>query len=82
MTIDSAAAVGAAQDLSMRIRPLLAGKEPEIQGAVLADLVSLWVAGWHEDLRDDAFERWIELVRRLTPESVKEIDRMQKAAKE
>jgi hypothetical protein len=28
-----------------RIKPLLAGYEPEVQGAVLADLLGLWLAG-------------------------------------
>jgi hypothetical protein len=28
-----------------RIKPLLAGHEPEVQGAVLADLLGLWLAG-------------------------------------
>ena len=27
------------------IRPLLAGKPPELQGAVLADLLAIWLAG-------------------------------------
>lgn len=29
------------------IRSLLAGKPPRVQGAVLADLVALWLAGHH-----------------------------------
>ena len=28
-----------------RIKPLLAGHAPEVQGAVLADLVAIWLAG-------------------------------------
>jgi hypothetical protein len=28
-----------------RIKPLLAGHDPAVQGAVLADLVGLWLAG-------------------------------------
>jgi hypothetical protein len=30
-----------------RIRPILAGQPPEIQGAVLADLLAIWLAGHH-----------------------------------
>jgi hypothetical protein len=30
-----------------KIRPLLAGREPDIQGAVIADLLALWLAGHH-----------------------------------
>jgi hypothetical protein len=29
-----------------RIKPLLAGHDPAVQGAVLADLVGLWLAGF------------------------------------
>jgi hypothetical protein len=28
-----------------RIRPILAGRPPEMQGAILADLVAMWLAG-------------------------------------
>ena len=35
-----------------RIKPLLAGKLPELQGAVLADLLAIWVAG--HVIQDDA----------------------------
>jgi hypothetical protein len=30
-----------------RVRPLLAGHSPEIQGAALADLLAIWLAGHH-----------------------------------
>jgi hypothetical protein len=29
------------------IRPLLAGKPPVLQAAVLADLLAIWLAGYH-----------------------------------
>jgi hypothetical protein len=28
-----------------RIRPVLAGRPPEMQGAILADLLAMWLAG-------------------------------------
>lgn len=31
--------------LSAEIRPLLGGYPPEVQGAVLADLLAMWLAG-------------------------------------
>jgi hypothetical protein len=34
-----------ADALLLRIQPLLAGHGPELQGAVLADLTALWIAG-------------------------------------
>ena len=35
-----------ADALVARIKPLLAGHDPELQGAVLSDLVAIWVAGY------------------------------------
>lgn len=32
-------------ELAERIKPILAGKEAHIQGAVLAELLSIWLAG-------------------------------------
>lgn len=34
-----------------RIKPLLAGHPPEVQGAVLADLLALWLAAHNSDAR-------------------------------
>jgi len=30
-----------------QIRPILAGQPPEVQGAVIADLLAIWLAGHH-----------------------------------
>jgi hypothetical protein len=49
------------------IRPLLAGKLPEIQGAALADLTSLWLAGHHPTLREEVLKLHIEFIRQLVP---------------
>ena len=59
--------------LSKRIRPLLAGHSPEIQGAVLADLVSLFIAGHHPAMREEILALHTEAVRKLIPETEKEI---------
>jgi hypothetical protein len=32
-------------DLVERIMPILAGRPPEVQSAVLADLLAMWIAG-------------------------------------
>jgi hypothetical protein len=37
-----------------RIRPLLAGHSPEVQGAVIADLTAIWLAGHHVAGDEDA----------------------------
>lgn len=59
--------------LSMRIRPLLAGHPPQIQGAVLADLVSVFIAGHHPAFREELLAMHLDTVRKLVPETEKEI---------
>ena len=54
-------------DLVDRIRKHLRGKRPELQGAVLCDLVAMYVAGHHPTLRDDVLEIHINTVRALVP---------------
>jgi hypothetical protein len=48
---DAAQAADEAMALVKKIRPLLAGKDPSVQGAVLADLLAMWLAG-HVQLGD------------------------------
>ena len=48
-----------------RIRPVLAGHPPELQGAVLADLLAMWIAGHHPVLRDEILTLHIDGVRKL-----------------
>lgn len=58
-----------------RIRPLLAGHPPMVQGAVLADLLAIWIAGHivvgkptrTAEIREAFLERHLELVRELIP---------------
>jgi hypothetical protein len=38
----------------VQIRPLLAGRAPEVQGTVLADLLAIWLAGHHVAGDEDA----------------------------
>jgi hypothetical protein len=60
--------------LSDTIAPLLAGKPPHVQGAVLADLLATWLAGHHiagdEDatrkVRADLLASHCSMVRELT----------------
>ena len=47
------------------IRPMLAGKTPEVQGAVLADLLAIFLAGHHPELREQLLTMHIEGVRKL-----------------
>jgi hypothetical protein len=62
------------QALANRIKPLLAGHSPLVQGAALAELVSLWLAGHYQfgpELSETILQQHIELVRELTPVNIK-----------
>ena len=59
--------------LSREIRPFLARRGPELQGAILADLVSVWLAGHAPPLREIILADWIKAVRELIPASEAEI---------
>jgi hypothetical protein len=62
------------------IRPLLAGEPPSIQGAAIADLLAIWLAGHfaggaaeNAALRDELLTAHIAVVRALIPENEAEI---------
>jgi hypothetical protein len=57
----------AAIKLATKIMPTLAGQEPNVQGGVLAHLVSIWIVGHAPPLREELLKGWIELVRELIP---------------
>lgn len=67
--------------IAQRIRPLLAGHPPAMQGAVLAELTSIWLAGHHclddpnktPQLRSELLARHCELVMLLTLENAKKM---------
>lgn len=60
-------------DLREKIRPLLAGHEPEIIGAALSDLVATWLVAHQgpadeiDAVREQILQAFIALVRRLMP---------------
>jgi hypothetical protein len=68
-----------------RIKPLLAGRGPEIQGAVLADLLATWLAGHikvgdpeeTDAMRGELLAMHIDGVRSLIPINAAEIHRRQ-----
>lgn len=70
MTQDETRAIIA---ISQQIKPYLVGAGASIQGGVLADLVSLWIAGHHPDLREDILTEFVRITRKLVPVSEKEI---------
>jgi hypothetical protein len=49
------------------IRPFLAGRDPAVQSAILADLLAQWVAGHHPLARTARLADHIDLVMALVP---------------
>lgn len=60
-------------DIVARIKPMLAGHGPALQGAVLADLVSLWVAGHAPVEREPWFDLLCDHAWALVAVSEKEL---------
>ena len=51
-----------------RIKPLLAGRHPSVQGAVVADLAAIFVACHHLEDREDALQLHVSTVREIVKE--------------
>ena len=70
---DTTLSIEAVRRIVERIRPYLAHADPAIQGAVLAELLSLWLAGHylggHEAI-EALLTAHIDMVRRLTAVNV------------
>lgn len=49
------------------IRPLMAGKHPSVQGAALAELLSLWLAGHPKEMREALWRAHNDRVSELIP---------------
>jgi hypothetical protein len=62
-----------ALELAGVIKLILAGNDPGVLGAALADLVSIWVAGHHPDQREKVLVLWLEAVRNMIPTQAEEL---------
>lgn len=56
-----------------QIRPLLGSKPPELQSAVLADLLAIFLAGHHPLIREEALRRHVETARALIEPNEREL---------
>jgi hypothetical protein len=74
---DSDAGIGEQADALLdRISPILAGQPAEVQGAVIADLAAMWLAG-HRDARGRAAgDRFRDRLLHLHAEHVRDLARM------
>lgn len=50
-----------------QIGGMLAGRPAQAQGAILADLLSMWLAGWDPAVRQEAFSLLLNLARERVP---------------
>lgn len=73
------AALKAAEQLSAQIQPLLRGVDSSIVGAVLADLTAIFIAGYHEMIREGTLDLWVATVRELVPGEVERLQPMRDA---
>jgi hypothetical protein len=73
--IDASAAAKLSQELCEKIAPLLAGNDPAVQSAALADLAAMWIAGHFvleniagtKQLRNELLREHVKLIRQLIP---------------
>lgn len=59
--------------IRVHVHPLLKGKGPEVQSAVLADLTATYLAGIAPPLRPEMRAMFIKLVDELVPENEREL---------
>jgi hypothetical protein len=50
-----------------RIGTMLAGRPAQAQGVILADLLSMWLAGWQPAVREEAFSLLLKLASERVP---------------
>jgi hypothetical protein len=69
MTLEdrSAEAIATANELVELIKPVFAGLDPEIVGAVLGQLLATLIAGHCPEMRDEAMKLVIDMARDLVP---------------
>jgi hypothetical protein len=51
--------------IARELHCFFAGKPPEMQGAILAELFATWLAGHRPDIRPETSKVWLSLVRDL-----------------
>lgn len=62
------------EHISKEIQPLLKGRPAHVQSGVLADLLSLWLAGhWPPEMREKLLKDFVALVRDLVPGSERQL---------
>ena len=60
--MDDPAFIAAVEGIATKIGPLLTGHPPQIQGAVLGQLVAIWLGGYYAHDPDEQMELWTSLL--------------------
>ena len=58
--------------LSGLIQPLLRGRDVNVIGITLVDLVSIYFAGHPPEIRDECMTAWTDAMKEMIPEQIKE----------
>jgi hypothetical protein len=74
MAEDAMETINTVETNSLVLRSLLANKAPDVQGAILGDVVSYWLASCKKENREAVFLRWISLVNDLIPMSEEDLN--------
>lgn len=53
------------RQISLKLQPMLKGHPPELQGAVLADLTAIWLAGHPPVVREEILQIHVREIREL-----------------
>jgi len=53
------------REISLKLQPMLKGRDPGVQGAVLADLCAIWLAGWPPAAREELLNMHVQEIREL-----------------
>jgi hypothetical protein len=55
------------EEILARLKPIIGGRAPELQSAIVAELTALWLVGHADLLRAGLFVRHMELIRNILP---------------
>jgi hypothetical protein len=54
-------------ELVDKIRPVLAHRSPMLQGAVIAELMAIWLGGHRHECREEMFKILVDVAREMIP---------------
>lgn len=62
-----------AMTISQEMQPYLAGLDPGLQGTIILDLLSLWLAGWPQQDRKEMLDQLLEALPDMIEASEKQM---------